>query len=30
MTLDACRKDFAALIERIEMERKLALCPESR
>ena len=30
MTLDACRKDFSALIERIEMERRLERFPENR
>ena len=30
MTLDACRKDFSALIDRIEMEKQLELCPELR
>ena len=30
MTLDACHKDFSALIERIEMERRLETCPEHR
>ena len=30
MTLDACHKDFSALIERIELERRLETCPEYR
>ena len=30
MTLDACRRDFAALIHRIEMERELESCPDLR
>ena len=30
MTLNACHRDFSALIDRIEMERKLESCPQSR
>lgn len=30
MTLDACRRDFSALIHRIEMEKELETCPEQR
>ena len=30
MTLDACHRDFSALIHRIEMERELETCPQQR
>lgn len=30
MTLDACHRDFAALIHRIELERQLETYPHNR